>query len=146
MRRRNVGWWLFGASKIAPTLATLIVEFFSRQGWLFEPKWDRERCLAFRDCRHLNLFSRNRIPRNAKYPEVVDAIHQQETTCFIADGEIVTFGGAITSFAKLRRAGAPSPCVTVCALRLISLTRRQTGSATFRASGGPSLTVAASCR
>ena len=83
-------------------LATLTDEVFSRQGWLFEPKWDGERCLAFRRGRDLNLFSRNRIRLNAKYPEVVEAISQQETTSFIADGEIVAFDGAITSFAKLQ--------------------------------------------
>jgi bifunctional non-homologous end joining protein LigD len=83
-------------------LATLTDEVFSRQGWLFEPKWDGERCLAFRRGRELDLFSRNRIRLNGKYPEVVEAIHQQEITSFIADGEIVTFDGAITSFAKLQ--------------------------------------------
>src|SRR3981189_676225 len=87
---------------VAPMLATLTDEVCSRQGWLFEPKWDGERCLAFRRGRDLNLFSRNRIRLNAKYPEVIEAIHQQETTFFIADGEIVTFDGAITSFAKLQ--------------------------------------------
>jgi bifunctional non-homologous end joining protein LigD len=87
---------------VAPMLATLTDEVFSRQGWLFEPKWDGERCLAFRRGRDLDLFSRNRIRLNAKYPEVVEAIHRQETASFIADGEIVTFEGAITSFAKLQ--------------------------------------------
>src|SRR3981189_10913 len=87
---------------VAPMLATLTDEVCSRQGWLFEPKWDGERCLAFRRGRELNLFSRNRIRLNAKYPEVIEAIHQQETTSFIADGEIVTFDGAISSFAKLQ--------------------------------------------
>ena len=88
--------------RVAPTLATLTDEVFSRQGWLFEPKWDGERCLAFRRGRDLDLFSRNRIRLNAKYPEVVQAIHQQEAASFIADGEIVAFDGAITSFAKLQ--------------------------------------------
>jgi bifunctional non-homologous end joining protein LigD len=87
---------------VAPMLATLTDEVFSRQGWLFEPKWDGERCLAFRRGRDLDLFSRNRIRLNAKYPEVVEAIHRQETASFIANGEIVTFEGAITSFAKLQ--------------------------------------------
>src|SRR5712672_2826513 len=87
---------------VAPMLATLTDEAFSRQGWLFEPKWDGERCLAFRRGRDLNLFSRNRIRLNARYPEVVEAIYQQQTTSFIADGEIVTFEGEITSFAKLQ--------------------------------------------
>src|SRR5258707_3007238 len=81
---------------VAPMLATLTDEVCSRQGWLFGPKWDGERCLAFRRGRDLNLFSRNRIRLNARYPEVVEAIYQQQTTSFIADGEIVTFEGEIT--------------------------------------------------
>ena len=93
-------------SWFAPMLATLTDEVFSRQGWLFEPKWDGERCLAFRRGRDLNLFSRNQIRLNEKYPEVVEAICQQETTSFIADGEIVTFDGEITSFRKAARAHA----------------------------------------
>ena len=87
---------------VAPMLATLTDQVFSREGWLFEPKWDGERCLAFRRGRDLNLFSRNRIRLNEKYPEVVEAIFRQKTTCFIADGEIVTFDDGITSFAKLQ--------------------------------------------
>jgi DNA ligase D-like protein (predicted ligase) len=87
---------------VAPMLATLTDEVCSRQGWLFEPKWDGERCLAFRRGRELNLFSRNRIRLNARYPEVVEAIYRQQTASFIADGEIVTFEGEITSFAKLQ--------------------------------------------
>src|SRR3979490_1237924 len=87
---------------VAPMLATLTDEVFPRQEWLFEPKWDGERCLAFRRGRELNLFSRNRIRLNARYPEGVEAIYQQQTSSFIADGEIVTFEGEITSFAKLQ--------------------------------------------
>src|SRR5258705_11268321 len=87
---------------VAPMLATLTHKRFSRRGWLFEPKWDGERCLAFRRGRDLDLFSRNRIRLNAKYPEVVQAIHHQEAASFIADGEIVAFDGVITSFAKLQ--------------------------------------------
>lgn len=87
---------------VAPMLATLTDKRFSRQGWLFEPKWDGERCLVFRRGRELNLFSRNRIQLNEKYPEVVEVVYQQEATSFIADGEIVTFEDGITSFAKLQ--------------------------------------------
>jgi bifunctional non-homologous end joining protein LigD len=96
---------------IAPMLATLTDERFSRQGWLFEPKWDGERCLAFRRDREMKLFSRNRIVLNEKYPEIMMALHQQETDSFIADGEIVTFKNGITSFAKLQermQVGHPS--------------------------------------
>src|ERR1700716_2898144 len=76
---------------IAPMLATLTDERFSREGWLFEPKWDGERCLAFRRGRELSLFSRNRILLNEKYPEITIAFDRQHIDSFITDGEIVTF-------------------------------------------------------
>ena len=88
---------------IAPMLATLTDERFSREGWLFEPKWDGERCLAFRRGRNLSLFSRNRILLNDRYPEITTALHQQKTAFFIVDGEIVTFKNGVTSFARHRR-------------------------------------------
>src|SRR5467141_5052517 len=72
---------------IAPMLATLTDKRFSREGWLFEPKWDGERCLVFRRGRELSLFSRNRIRLNEKYPEIVAAFHRQQLQFFIADGE-----------------------------------------------------------
>ena len=55
---------------VVPMLATLTHEPFSREGWLFEPKWDGERCLVFRRGRDLSLFSREpeaaeqQIPRD----------------------------------------------------------------------------------
>jgi ATP-dependent DNA ligase len=55
-------------------LATLTDERFSRQGWLFEPKWDGERCLAFRRDGSLRVLSRNRILLNDKYPEITAAL------------------------------------------------------------------------
>ena len=88
---------------VAPMLATLTDERFSREGWLFEPKWDGERCLAFRHGRDLSLFSRNRKRLNERYPEITAAFHRQEADAFIADGEIVTFEDGITSFAKLQQ-------------------------------------------
>jgi ATP-dependent DNA ligase len=41
-------------------------------------------------------------PAEREISRSVEAIHRQETASFIADGEIVTFEGAITSFAKLQ--------------------------------------------
>jgi bifunctional non-homologous end joining protein LigD len=96
LRRRAQPEW------VAPMLATLTDERFSREGWLFEPKWDGERCLVFQRDRQLNLFSRNRIWLNERYPEIFAAFQQQRAKSFIADGEIVTFRDGITSFAKLQ--------------------------------------------
>jgi DNA ligase D-like protein (predicted ligase) len=93
-------------------LATLTEERFSRQGWLFEPKLDGERCLAFGRRRTLRLLSRNQLRLNEKYPEIVDAFRGQPTAVFIADGEVVTFEAGVTSFAKLQQriqVANPSP-------------------------------------
>ena len=88
---------------VAPMLATLTDERFSRQGWLFEPKLDGERCLAFGDRGTLRLLSRNQIELNERYPEIVAAFRNQPTAAFIADGEVVTSDGGVTSFAKLQQ-------------------------------------------
>jgi DNA ligase D-like protein (predicted ligase) len=88
---------------VAPMLATLTDKRFSREGWLFEPKWDGERCLAFRHGRSLRLLSRNRKRLNERYPEIAAALARQEADSFIADGEIVTFVDGVTSFARLQQ-------------------------------------------
>jgi bifunctional non-homologous end joining protein LigD len=71
-------------------LATLTNQRSSREGWLFEPKWDGERCLAFRRGRDLRLFSRNRKRLDKKYPEISVALQRQVRPSFIADGECQT--------------------------------------------------------
>ncbi len=84
-------------------LATLTARRFSDPGWIFEPKWDGERCLAFRHGRAVELLSRNRRPLDAHYPELVDALAAQGADDFVVDGEIVAFEGTRTSFARLQR-------------------------------------------
>src|SRR3981081_4963278 len=74
---------------IAPMLATLPDERFSREGWLFEPKWDGERCLVFRRDGDLSLFSRNRIRLDEKYPEIVAAVGRPRPRSFLRHGETV---------------------------------------------------------
>src|SRR5215831_19126713 len=88
---------------VAPMLATLTEERFSREGWLFEQKFDGERCLVFRRGRELSLYSRNRKRLNEKYPELVEALLLQDARNFIVDGEIVAFQGEVTSFAQLQQ-------------------------------------------
>jgi len=84
-------------------LATLVDEPFSRKGWLFEPKFDGERCLAIRSRAEVTLLSRNQQRLNEKYPELVNAFAAQALDSFAIDGEIVAFDGNITSFAKLQQ-------------------------------------------
>src|SRR5262249_53109738 len=88
---------------IPPMLATLTGEAFSHPGWLFEPKLDGERCLAMRSGRLTELVSRNQKSLNTKYPELVDALENQDITSFTVDGEIVAFDGDVTSFSRLQQ-------------------------------------------
>jgi bifunctional non-homologous end joining protein LigD len=92
-----------GPDWIAPMLATLTDEPFSRRGWLFEPKLDGVRCLALRSSSTVQLVSRNKKLMNEKYPELVQAFRAQKSDSCTVDGEIVTFEGEVTSFAKLQQ-------------------------------------------
>ena len=83
-------------------LATLVAQPFSRKGWLFEQKFDGERCLALRCGRDVQLLSRNRKRLNDRYPELLAAFQNQEAQRFAVDGEIVTFDRQLTSFSKLQ--------------------------------------------
>jgi bifunctional non-homologous end joining protein LigD len=74
-----------------PMLATLTDRRFSDPGWVFEPKFDGERCLAFRQGPQVRLLSRNRKRLNDHYPELAEALAAQEADDFVVDGEVVAF-------------------------------------------------------
>ncbi|BCQ09231.1 ATP-dependent DNA ligase [Mycobacterium heckeshornense] len=94
----------------APMLATLTERRFSDPRWIYERKFDGERCLAFRNGDQLRLCSRNRQPLNGTYPELVDALAAQPISRFVVDGEVVAFDGRRTSFARLQgRLGITNP-------------------------------------
>jgi bifunctional non-homologous end joining protein LigD len=81
--------------------AVLTDERFSDPDWIFERKLDGIRCIAIRSGHDLKLLSRNDLPQNARYPELVEALAAERCTEFAVDGEIVAFEGAQTSFARL---------------------------------------------
>jgi DNA ligase D-like protein (predicted ligase) len=94
----------------SPTLATLTNERFSDPKWIFERKLDGVRGLAFRDGDRMRLLSRNRLSLNGTYPEIVEALADQDQSRFVLDGEIVAFTGRRTSFARLQgRLGITDP-------------------------------------
>lgn len=104
LREENVPDWR------APTLATLTDKPFSDPNWIFERKFDGERCLAFRDGAEVRLRSRKRQSLDGTYPEIVEALGAQATSRFVVDGEVVAFEGRRTSFARLQgRLGITDP-------------------------------------
>jgi bifunctional non-homologous end joining protein LigD len=95
---------------VEPELATLTKERFSDPAWLYERKFDGERCLAYRAGGQLRLMTRNGKQVNSTYPELAAALAAQDCADFIVDGEVVAFEGAETSFSKLQqRLGVRQP-------------------------------------
>jgi bifunctional non-homologous end joining protein LigD len=85
----------------APMKATLTDERFSDPSWIFERKLDGIRCLAIRGGDGVQLYSRNDLSQNARYPELVDALNAEDQDTFVVDGEVVAFTGNRTDFGKL---------------------------------------------
>jgi DNA ligase D-like protein (predicted ligase) len=98
------------AGWVEPELATLTHDRFSDPDWLYERKFDGERCLALRHGGRVSLLTRNRQQAGGTYPELAEALAAQDVGDFLVDGEVVAFAGKATSFAKLqRRLGVRSP-------------------------------------
>jgi DNA ligase D-like protein (predicted ligase) len=85
-----------------PMLATLTKHVFSDAAWVFEPKLDGQRSLLWRRGDTVRLLTRNEKDYTSHYPDLVRAILDRDTPPLIADGEIVAFDGAVTSFSKLQ--------------------------------------------
>ena len=88
---------------LEPMLAVLTDKRFSDPDWIYERKLDGERVLVFRDAGRIRLLTRNRNAVNATYPELAEALTGQPALKFVADGEVVTFDGKVTSFSRLQK-------------------------------------------
>ena len=95
-KRRQPSW-------IDPMLATLTESYFSDPEWIFEPKLDGVRCLAFKKGTKVRLMSRNQLSLNERYPEVVDAVGKLEIDEAILDGEVAVVSGGVSRFQSLQR-------------------------------------------
>ena len=57
--------------------------------YIYEPKWDGFRCLAFRDGETVDLRSRNKKQFARYFPEVVEALRRLDCDRFVMDGELL---------------------------------------------------------
>ena len=95
---------------LEPELATLTRDRFFDPAWMYERKFDGERCLAYRDSSGLRLMTRNRLQVNGTYPELATALEAQDATNFVIDGEVVALQKGATSFSRLQqRLGVRAP-------------------------------------
>ena len=84
-----------------PMEAKLVAELPSGAQWLYEPKFDGFRCLAFKDGGEVELRSKSGQPFNRYFPEVVAALSKLPPRCFVLDGELVVPDGDALSFDAL---------------------------------------------
>jgi bifunctional non-homologous end joining protein LigD len=93
-----------------PMLPTLSREMFQRSHWLYEPKLDGYRLLAFVDHGRVHLRSRGGQAYEERYPSIVKALASQPVDRAVFDGEVVALDAdGRVSFQRLQnRAGDPS--------------------------------------
>jgi ATP-dependent DNA ligase len=70
-------------------------------GFLYEPKWDGFRCLAFCEAELVDLRSRNDRPLARYFPEIVEALRGQLAEPAVLDGELVVAGRDRFDFSAL---------------------------------------------
>lgn len=95
------------------------------EGWLYEPKWDGFRCLAFRRGKNVQLQSKAGQPLHRYFPELVEELGKLRQEQFVLDGEIVIYEGSRLSFdnllmrihpaaSRIRKLSVETPATYVC--------------------------------
>jgi bifunctional non-homologous end joining protein LigD len=99
LRQRPQPTWM------PPMLATLADDPPPVGGWIYEPKLDGVRVLVFASQGRVRLFSRNRKPLDAAYPELVEALSVAVRGDAVLDGEVVAIDPkrGVSSFALLQQ-------------------------------------------
>jgi bifunctional non-homologous end joining protein LigD len=94
---------------IKPMLATTGKKIFNDPDWIYELKWDGYRALAHIEDGKVDLYSRNGISFNSKFPKLVKDLEQVENNV-ILDGEIVVLNkDGISQFQALQNYDENTP-------------------------------------
>ena len=104
-------------TSVKPMLARLVDGPFSHPGWLFEPKLDGYRIVAFVEPGRVTLRSRNGKDLTSRLPEVARELAEQAEEEMVLDGEVVAlnsegrpdFGRLQEALGRDRRLGASEP-------------------------------------
>lgn len=84
-----------------PMEAVAVAEIPRGEGWLYEPKWDGFRCLAFRRSEQVLLQSKAGQPLGRYFPELVESLRVLPVQQFVLDGEIIILEGGHLAFDEL---------------------------------------------
>jgi ATP-dependent DNA ligase len=106
---------------LAPMEVKSVREIPTGTEWLYEPKWDGFRCVAFRAGEQVLLQSKSGQPLGRYFPELVDALSALAANKFVVDGEIVILCYGHLSFddlllrihpaaSRVRKLAAEKPC------------------------------------
>src|SRR5689334_15319427 len=83
-------------TELTPMLASIGSGLPAGGSWVFEPKYDGIRILAFAADNRARLISRNGLDKTKQFPEVAEAVvelSKRTKRQFIVDGEIVVMRG-----------------------------------------------------
>ena len=86
---------------LPPAEAKSVEEIPHGDEWIYEPKWDGFRCLAFRKNKEVLLQSKAGQPLGRYFPELVEALSALPQKQFVLDGEVVIFIDGHLSFDDL---------------------------------------------
>jgi ATP-dependent DNA ligase len=103
VERRSILDWV-GQLPVTPPIAPMLArraDSLPSGDYLYEPKWDGFRCIAFRARRGVDLRSRNDRPLARYFPELVDELLALGESGVVLDGEVVVAGAAGYDFDAL---------------------------------------------
>ncbi len=92
--------------------------------WVYERKLDGLRCIAVREGSRVELWSRNHLSFNRRFPGLVASVAALPVSSFVLDGEIVAFEEDRTSFQMLQSGAGGEPVLV--AFDLLYLLGRST--------------------
>ena len=78
---------------IEPMASRQMAQLPIGEQWLYEPKWDGFRCVAFRSGKALELQSKSGQSLTRYFPEVVDVLAALDAERFVLDGELFIESG-----------------------------------------------------
>jgi bifunctional non-homologous end joining protein LigD len=101
--------------KLEPMLAETAEAAFNKPEWMWEPKLDGYRVLAFVDADGARLRSRNGLELGANLPVLAQELAKNAGAAMIVDAELVAFdAGGKPSFNALQNANAATTAALVC--------------------------------
>lgn len=87
---------------LSPMEALLVSHLPEGKSWLYEPKWDGFRCLAYKRDPTVSLRSKSGKPLERYFPDLVSRLEKLAAKNFVLDGELLVEGAHGYSFSDLQ--------------------------------------------